>query len=99
MDDLADLSTPRWYVLRTKPKREAQVASLLESKSIPVFLPKIKARRPKRRAAWEPLFPGYLFCRLGAELEHWRIARWSPGTLYLLGTDGVAAWVPDSLIE
>jgi transcription antitermination factor NusG len=42
-----------WYVLHTKPHKERQVASLLRSRSLEVFLPLLRVNPVNPRAARE----------------------------------------------
>lgn len=87
----------RWYVLRTKPRAEAQVSQLLAPRGIPCYCPQL-TRRLSGRLRTEPLFPGYLFARLGADPEHWKLARWSPGVAYILGGERSYVPVPDDVV-
>lgn len=59
---------PRWYCLRSQPKREHVAAvNLRERVNLEVFSPRIRATKPTRGgvvvSAVEALFPGYLFAR------------------------------------
>ncbi len=56
-------STPDWYVIRTHPRQEFRAEQNLQTGGIEVFLPRISARRARRRADVAPLFPQYLFAR------------------------------------
>lgn len=61
-------SRPRWYCVRTQPRREhIAAANLRERVGIEVFAPRIHVRRSTRTglvcALAEALFPGYLFAR------------------------------------
>jgi transcriptional antiterminator RfaH len=91
----------RWYVLKTKPRAEHQVASYLASRQVDVYCPVLRrrGRTAARIRPLEVLFPGYLFCRLGDNPEHWKLARWSPGTAYILGDGEHPIPVPDPVIE
>ncbi len=54
----------RWWALHTRPRQEKAVARDLHSIAIPHFLPQHRQsviRSGRRRHAWLPLFPGYLF--------------------------------------
>lgn len=71
----------RWYTIRTKPRKEASVEKRFRDLKLEVFLPWIRARRRiGTRHQWilEPLFPGYLFCRLDLVLTG-KLARYAPG--------------------
>ncbi|MBI4488561.1 MAG: hypothetical protein HY694_05710 [Deltaproteobacteria bacterium] len=71
----------RWYVIRTKPRKEIVVERRLGDLSLEVFLPWLRTRRRiGSRHQWVlvPLFPGYLFCRLDLVLSG-KAARYAPG--------------------
>ncbi len=59
-------TTPRWFVLRTKPKQERKALDSLEARGIAGYCPRVL--EPYRLRAQPkgptPLFPGYLFARL-----------------------------------
>jgi transcriptional antiterminator RfaH len=88
----------RWYVLRTKRRAEMRVSRLLTAHGLTCYYPQL-VRRVGTRLCVEPLFPGYLFVRLGDVVEHWRLARWSPGVAYLVGTERSYVPVPDAVID
>jgi transcriptional antiterminator RfaH len=57
----------QWYVLKTKPHREAQVAQVLINARLEVFNPKIRElsyRGTLRYYSVKPLFPSYLFLHI-----------------------------------
>ncbi|MBI3968563.1 MAG: hypothetical protein HY329_23260 [Chloroflexi bacterium] len=85
-----------WYVIKTKPRAEHQVVGYLGNKGIETYLP-LTRRRP-REAPSVPLFPGYFFCHLGQDPEHWLLARWSPGIHYILGYGDSPTSVPDDFV-
>jgi transcription elongation factor/antiterminator RfaH len=77
-----------WYVLHTKSRFEDVVNDALVKKSFDVFLPKIlvKSRRRDRRLMIRtPLFPGYLFLKIGLQSpEYIEILR-TGGAVRLIG--------------
>lgn len=91
----------RWYVLKSKPRAERQVESYLAAHHVDVYCPLLRrrGRLAPRTQPFEVLFPGYLFCRVGDNPEHWKLARWSPGTAYILGDGDQPVPVPDAVIE
>ncbi|MCC6177276.1 MAG: transcription/translation regulatory transformer protein RfaH [Chloroflexi bacterium] len=91
----------RWYVARTKVRREVTTAAVLEQRGIETYLPILPAahRSAPRVAVYEPLFPGYLFARLDATESEWLTARSAPGIAYFLGGGGDPTPVPDELVE
>ena len=71
----------RWYVIRTKPRKETVVEKRIADLGLEVFLPWLRSRRRiGSRYQWVlvPLFPGYLFCRLDLLLSG-KVARYAPG--------------------
>ncbi len=98
-DRTADGVVRQWYVLRSKPKKEATSAALLQRAGIEVYVPEVKVQKqPYRPPAIEPLFPGYLFSRLSPQLGEIRLAKYTPGISYVVGFGGEAYQVPDDLI-
>ena len=84
----------QWYVLKTKPHVEKQVASVLDARRIIAFLPLLNRQR-----RFEPLFPGYLFLKIDCETDEYLRCRSAPGVSYILNADGVPVPVTDGLIE
>jgi transcription elongation factor/antiterminator RfaH len=89
-----------WYVARTKPRREAATAAMLEQRDVEVYLPTLASRR---RASGhptppEPLFPGYLFVHLDVNTADWLGVRSSPGVAYFLGCGESPSAIPEDLI-
>ena len=57
-----------WYVVHTKPRQEFRALQNLEQQGYECFLPllpRLKARGTDSTIVEEPLFPRYLFVRLG----------------------------------
>ncbi len=60
----------RWFAVQVKPRSEKTVASIASNRGYEEFLPLQKVRRrwsDRVKVLDVPLFPGYLFCRIGAE--------------------------------
>ncbi len=60
----------RWYAVHVKSRAEKVVAAIAQNKGFEEFLPLCKVRRrwsDRVQTVDVPLFPGYLFCRVGAE--------------------------------
>lgn len=56
-----------WFALQVRSRREAFVANHLEGQGLECFLPLYKSKRrwsDRLKEIEQPLFPGYLFCRL-----------------------------------
>lgn len=65
-----------WYLVHTKIRQEAVALANLQRQGFECFLPLIwveKLRRGNLQVVQEPLFPRYLFIRLGmgAESQSW----------------------------
>ncbi len=86
-----------WYVLRTKPRAERQVSALLDLRAAEHYLPLIRSARNHSRK--EPLFPGYLFCRVAIPSVQWVEVRSLPGISYVLNAQGTPLPVPGDLVE
>ena len=67
-----------WYLIHTKIRQERVALENLERQGFECFLPLIRAEKLRRGAlqvVQEPLFPRYLFIRLGTGLES---QSWAP---------------------
>lgn len=56
-----------WFAVQVRSRRETYVSSHLEGQGIECFLPLYKSKRrwsDRVKEIEQPLFPGYLFCRL-----------------------------------
>jgi transcriptional antiterminator RfaH len=88
---------PEWYVLKTKPQAERQVSALLEMRAAEHYLPTVRSARNHSRT--EPLFPGYLFCRVKIPSVQWVEVRSLPGISYVLNAQGTPLPVPETLVD
>jgi transcriptional antiterminator RfaH len=83
----------RWYVLRSKPRKEAALQRFARQNGHEVFFPTIPARPVNPRASRiAPYFPGYLFVHtdlgaVGAATFHWM--PYSTGLVQVGGEPGV----------
>jgi transcription antitermination factor NusG len=84
--ETAQGTVARWYAAYTIPRHEKRVNELLSERNIEVFLPLYRAKRQWKKSAPAlldlPLFPGYLFVRIGRN-----------GRASVLGTPGVLSIV------
>ncbi len=90
----------RWYAAYTSANHEKRVAEQLMLRSVEHFLPLYaSARRWKdRRVELElPLFPGYLFVRMGLR-DRLQVLQ-VPGVAKLVGFGGMPTALPDEEIE
>lgn len=90
----------RWYVLRSKPRKEASLARYARSAGHKIFLPLIPAKPVNPRASRVgPYFPGYLFARVDLPLVGDSAFRWMPLSRGLVHLGGEPASVAEHLIE
>ena len=93
--------TPRWYALHTKSNLEGRVATQLEAKGIPNFLPareEVHQWKDRKRKVAIPLFPGYLFVRMAENCSRLPILQ-TPGVARIVGQGVTPEPIPDSEIE
>jgi transcriptional antiterminator RfaH len=87
-----------WYVVSTKPRREAWAELTLRRKSIEVFSPQLELPRWSPRAGRViPLFPGYLFVHIDLARRFHDVA-WSPGVSRFVGANGTPATLDDEVV-
>ena len=88
-----------WYVVYSKPHREAFTTLHLRRRGIEVFCPHLVlpayARSPRRCV---PLFPSYLFVRIDL-VNRFSDVMWSPGVKRFLSANGVPSSVDDTVIS
>lgn len=75
-----------WYALQVKSRKEAYVASQIESQGIQCLLPLYKSIRKwsdRVKELEQPLFPGYLFCKF--DFQNRRPIVTTPGVLHVVG--------------
>lgn len=91
----------RWYLLRTKPRKETVVEKRIGDLGLEVFLPWLRSRRrigSKYQWVLAPLFPGYLFCRLDLMLSG-KAARYAPGVKDFVKFGSRIAQVEETVIR
>jgi transcription antitermination factor NusG len=87
----------KWFAVRVKPQAERVVAAVARYKGFEGFLPLYKARRRwSDRFKWVelPLFPGYIFCRLGDESRLPVLT--IPGVLHFVGVGKTPVPIDDA---
>lgn len=90
---------PRWYVLRSKPHKEAIVWQQVRSHGLETFYPRIQVQPTNPRARKvRPYFPGYLFVRVNLAEVGLSTFQWMPHAVGLVCFGGEPAPVPDELI-
>jgi transcription elongation factor/antiterminator RfaH len=89
-----------WYVMHSKPRKEALLRERLRIQRIQVYLPSIRVKPVNPRARKEqPFFPGYLFVHVDLEQISVSELRWIPGATGIVCLGGEPAIVGDSLIR
>jgi transcriptional antiterminator RfaH len=94
-----------WYLIHTKIRREQCALQNLERQGFECYLPQIqseKLRRGKLAVHAEPLFPRYLFVRLGQGLaaqKSWAPIRSTTGVSRLVAFGNVPAEIDDGLVD
>lgn len=93
--------TPRWYLLKTKPREEARALENLARQQFEAFVPWCTAERvvrgkPVKRR--EPLFPGYAFVALSRTAHNWSVLRSTRGVSHLVRFGTHAPAVVDDVI-
>jgi transcriptional antiterminator RfaH len=92
----------KWYLVYAKPRQEKLAEVNLQRQGYEVWLPRIRASRP-RGGRWietvEPLFPRYLLIRLDAGGDNFGPIRSTRGvsTMVRLGVE--PAVVPDPVVD
>ena len=89
----------RWYVMHSKPRKEAFLRERLRIQRIKVYLPSIRVKPVNPRASKvQPFFPGYLFIHVDLEQISLSELRRIPGTTGIVSFGGEPATIGDSLI-
>jgi len=93
-----------WYLVHTKPRQEKCALENLERQGYACYLPTLlveKLHKERLTVIEEPLFPRYLFIRLGHEVsaKSWAPIRSTRGVCRLVSFGVEPAKVDDSLID
>lgn len=86
-----------WYALYTKPHKEQQVCSFLESKGLETYLPTVKMRK-NGNIKVTPFFSCYLFVRVDPSNGHFSL-RWTPGLRRVVSFGDQPAVVEDNVVS
>lgn len=87
----------RWYALYTKPHKEEQVSSFLESGGFETYLPTVKIRKNGNYKVM-PFFSCYLFVRVEPS-NGLSTLRWTPGLRRIVSFGDQPALVDERLIS
>lgn len=93
-----------WYLVHTKPRQEVRALENLQQQGYECFLPTVPSERLRRgllNVSDEPLFPRYLFIRLGQDnsARSWAPIRSTKGVSRLVSFGVEPARVDDGLVE
>jgi len=89
-----------WFALQVRSRREALVATQLTGQGYECFLPLYKSERrwsDRVKEISQPLFPGYLFCRL--ELHNRGPLLMTPGVQQIVGIGRTPIPVAETEVE
>jgi transcription elongation factor/antiterminator RfaH len=91
---------PSWYVLRSKPNKEALLWDQLLIRKIETFYPflKVKPVNPRSRKI-KSYFPGYIFIHVDLDEIGFSTWNWLPGATGIVSFGAIPATVPDALIH
>jgi transcriptional antiterminator RfaH len=91
--------TAQWYVLHSKPMKEALLWEQLNLHQIESYYPRIKVKpvNPRARKV-RPYFPGYVFVHVDLEQTKLSTFQWMPGAASIVSFDGAPSPVPDNLV-
>jgi transcriptional antiterminator RfaH len=90
----------RWYVLRSKPHKEAVLARYAKGHGHAVFYPTIPYKPVNYRASRiRAYFPGYMFIRADLEGQGVSTFSWMPFSTGLVHVGGEPAPVPDATVR
>ena len=102
MDPVSEQLDPKWYCLRTQPKREhIAMAHIAKQADLDAFCPRVRFQRlTPRGKVWftEAMFPSYIFARFDWATQFRQVN----GTL---GVNGILRFgefyppIPDSMVE
>jgi len=89
-----------WYVMHSKPRKEAALRERLRIQRIEVFFPSIRIKPVNPRAQKEqPFFPGYLFIHVDLEQISVSELRRIPGSTGIVCYGGEPASIEDALVR
>jgi transcription antitermination factor NusG len=90
----------RWYVVRTKPRKEEFLSDQMMIRRIDIYNPRIRVQvvNPRARKT-RPYFPGYVFVHLDLAKTGTFSMQYIPGAAGLVSFGGEVAEVPDGLVH
>jgi transcription elongation factor/antiterminator RfaH len=93
------ITTPSWYVISTKVRREEFAVDQLARRDVETFLPRIlESARITPKPVVAPLFPGYLFVHIDLEEQYFDVV-WTPGVRKFIGFGPLPSPVGDDVVD
>ncbi len=91
--------TAHWYVLHSKPMKEALLWEQLNLQQIESYYPCIRVQPVSPHARrMKPYFPGYIFGYVDLERVTLSTLQWMPGAAGIVSFDGIPSSIPDNVI-
>ncbi len=91
--------TAHWYVLHSKPTKEALLWEQLSLQGIESYYPCIRIHPVSVHARkLKPYFPGYIFGYVDLECVNISMLQWMPGASGIVSFGGIPSTVPDNVI-
>ena len=88
----------RWYVVYSKPRREAWAEAHLRRKGIEAFHPQLELPHyAGERRRCMPLFPNYLFVQIDLATRFYDVV-WSPGVKSFVGAGGAPTPLDEGVV-
>ena len=90
-----------WYVIQTKPKKEAEAESYLSTKGVEILNPLIEtfaSRNGRMNKEIKSLFPGYIFGKFDLG-QNYPLVRWGRGVKKILGFGGYPTPISERVVE
>jgi transcription antitermination factor NusG len=95
------LTHEQWYAIHVRTRFARSAALAIEEKGYDVFHPTCKEERPwslKQTSLDQPLFPGYMFCRLDTQKRLLPILT-TPGVISIVSAGKTPVPVPDHEVD
>jgi transcriptional antiterminator RfaH len=90
-----------WYVIQTKPKKEAEAESYLSTKGVEIFNPLMETfalRNGRMNKELKPLFAGYIFGKFDLD-QNYPLVRWARGVKKILGFGEYPIPISEEVVE
>ena len=89
----------RWYVVCSKPRKEAWLFNQFTAHQITAYYPCYREPGNSHVHKPKPYFPGYLFVNVDIAATGISAIQWLPGSIGLVTFGGEPASVPDRVIQ